>query len=408
MTDHCRVCDAPISAFMSFGQQPIANGFHSPDETGDEYFYELAPAFCESCGTLQIIDQPPAEAMFHDQYAFFTRTSRSMVAHFGDYAAWVAENFVGGPDPFVVEVGSNDGAMLENFAKTGTRHLGIEPSDNTAAEARRHGVETLCAFLNPETAKSVVETHGNADAVIAANVICHIPDVQAIAQAIDILLKDDGVFVFEEPYLGDMVENTSYDQLYDEHVFIFSLRAVSAWFKPFGMELVDALPQGTHGGSMRYVIARNGARAVSPRVAELTARETELGLDKPETFDAFRTACEESRDGLVKLLRQLNAEGKRVVGYGATSKSTTVMNYCGIGPDDIAFISDTTPIKQGKLTPGTNIPVRPYEEFAADYPDYAVLFAWNHKAEIFANEGDYVAAGGKWITFVPRVEVITE
>ena len=147
---------------------------------------------------------------------------------------------------------------------------------------------------------------------------------------------------------------------------------------------------------------------VSPRVAELTARETELGLDKPETFDAFRTACEESRDGLVKLLRQLNAEGKRVVGYGATSKSTTVMNYCGIGPDDIAFISDTTPIKQGKLTPGTNIPVRPYEEFAADYPDYAVLFAWNHKAEIFANEGDYVAAGGKWITFVPRVEVITE
>jgi len=390
---------------MSFGRMPIANAFLKPCQFGDEYFYELATASCGSCGTFQIIDQPDPGKMFHEAYAFFTRTSKRMVAHFADYAGWVQREFLDAADPFVVEIGCNDGAMLENFAKRGIRHLGIEPSANVAAEAARHGIRTTVSFFNSQTARQIRAHDEPADAIVAANVICHIPDLNEVARGVSELLADRGVFVFEEPYLGAMIEKGSYDQIYDEHVFIFSAGSVQNAFRRHGLDLIDVLPQATHGGSMRYVLAKQGARDARPAVAEAVAREVQQGLGRPETYETFRSRCESSRDALVDLIRKLRAEGRRVAGYGATSKSTTVLNYCGLGPQDIEFISDTTPVKQNKVTPGTHIPVLPYEAFVERYPDYAVLFAWNHEAEILAKEEKFAAAGGRWIKFVPEVIV---
>ena len=385
---------------------PIANGFLLPENFASEYFFELAPAFCENCKTFQIVDQPDPSVMFHDQYAFFTRTSQRMVSHFADYAGWVHANYVGKDDPFVVEIGSNDGAMLENFSKLGIRHLGIEPSANVAAEAKKHGVRSLVAFFGPETAKQVVDENGAADAIIAANVMCHIPDLNGVAQGADMLLTDQGVLIFEDPYLGAMVAKTSYDQIYDEHVFIFSATSVQAIFGRHGFELIDVLAQSTHGGSMRYVLGRKGHRTVSPNVATVLKAEQDQGLSKRATYDQFRRNCEASRTALISLLEDLRRAGKRIVGYGATSKSTTVLNYCGLTSYHIEFISDTTPIKQGKYTPGSHIQVKPYEAFVAEYPEYALLFAWNHAAEILAKEDAFTAAGGQWIGFVPKVGVI--
>jgi len=390
---------------MSFGRMPIANAFLTPCQFNDEYFYDLATAFCPACETFQIIDQPQAEQMFHEAYAFFTRTSRAMVDHFGVYADWVQQKFMGADDPFVVEIGCNDGAMLENFAKRGIRHLGIEPSANVAAEAARHGIRTDVTFFNLEVARRVRAQDGPANAIIAANVICHIPDINEVARGVAHLLATDGVFIFEEPYLGSMIEKGSYDQIYDEHVFIFSAGSVQNAFRPHGLELIDVMPQPTHGGSMRYVLARKGARRVAPAVQQAIASEAEQGLGRADTYESFRSRCERSRDELVKLIKGLRADGRRVAGYGATSKSTTVLNYCHLGPQDIEFISDTTPAKQNKFTPGTHIPVMAYEKFFGNYPDYAVLFAWNHEAEILAKEKGYAAAGGKWIKFVPEVKV---
>ena len=384
---------------------PIANAFLTPAQFDREYFYEMATASCPACHTFQIVDQPDPRQMFHEHYAFFTRSSKRMVAHFADYAVWVADQFLKEADPFVVEIGCNDGAMLENFAKRSIRHLGIEPSANVAAEAERHGVRTKVAFFGMQAAREVREGNGPADAIIAANVICHIPDINEIARGVGHLLADRGVFVFEEPYLGAMIEKGSYDQIYDEHVFIFSAHSVHNAFQPHGLELIDVVPQATHGGSMRYVLAKQGAYEPAPAVRQLLAREQELGLSDPATYDAFRERCERSRKALVGLVRSLRAEGKRVVGYAATSKSTTVLNYCGLGPADIEFISDTTPLKQGKFTPGTHIPVRPHEDFSANFPDYAVLFAWNHEAEIMEKETKFMDSGGKWIKFVPEVAV---
>jgi methylation protein EvaC len=288
----------------------------------------------------------------------------------------------------------------------GIRHLGIEPSENVADVARDQGIKTLSEFFNLELAKRLVKENGHADAVLSANVMCHIPDINSIAEGIAHLLKDDGVLIFEDPYLGDVVSKTSYDQIYDEHVFIFSATSVSTAFGRHGLELIDVLPQVTHGGSMRYVLAPEGSHPISNNVKDIHDKEFTMGLGKKETYEKFKKNCEKSKKDLVELLQQLREDGKRVVGYGATSKSTTVMNYCGIGPQHIEFISDTTPIKQGKLTPGVHIPVKAYEEFKGNYPDYALLFAWNHAKEIFENEGAFSDYGGKWIMFVPKVEIV--
>lgn len=401
----CRVCGSNIDAFMSFGRMPIANGFLEEAQFQNEYFFELAPAFCEKCNMVQIIEQPDPALMFHEEYAFFTRTSKHMVEHFRQYAQWVMNNYIEDSDPFVVELGSNDGAMLENFAASNIRHLGVEPSANVAKEAAKYGVNSIVDFFGLELAKQILAEHGSADVVMAANVMCHIPDLHAVGQGVAKLLKPKGVLVFEDPYLGDVIEKTSYDQFYDEHVYMFSANSVSNVFSQYGLELIDVLPQTTHGGSMRYVLANKGQRKVSASVKKQLEHEKKLGLQTPDVYQQFRINCEHNREELVSLLQKLKNEGSRVVGYAATSKSTTVLNYCAIGPELIEYISDTTPIKQGKYTPGSHIPVRPYSEFKNHYPDYAVLFAWNHKQEILANESDYLASGGKWIMFVPQVQV---
>jgi methylation protein EvaC len=235
--------------------------------------------------------------------------------------------------------------------------------------------------------------------------MCHIPDLPSVAAGARYLLKPDGVFMFEDPYLGDMIAKTSYDQIYDEHVFIFSATSIAHAFAPHGLDLVDVAPQITHGGSMRYTLAPKESRPATARVSEQLAKESAQGLERLETYLQFKRNCENSRTRLMQVLEQLRNDGKRVVGYGATSKSTTVTNYCGISAQHLEFISDTTPIKQAKLSPGAHIPVRAYTEFTRAYPDYALLFAWNHAAEIREKEKEFLAGGGRWIVYVPEVGI---
>jgi methylation protein EvaC len=385
---------------------PIANGFLSPEQFADEYFFELRVGFCPNCSMVQLLEQPDREKMFHENYAFFSSTSTRMAIHFKEFSDLVITHHLHSEDPFVVEIGSNDGIMLQNFANASIRHLGIEPSANVADVAIKKGVQTVSQFFDEDLARKIVAEHGQADAFLGANVMCHIPYMHSVVAGIAILLKPSGVVMFEDPYLGDIVEKTSYDQIYDEHVFLFSVASISYLFEQHGMQIIDVQPQNVHGGSMRYVIAHKGAYPISPAVQAQRERENLLGLQNAETFTQLRINIERSRDDLMAMLRKVKQQGKRVVGYAATSKSTTVTNYCGITPDLVEFISDTTPIKQGKFSPGTHIPVRPYEEFKARYPDYALLFGWNHGEEIMANETAFKSAGGKWIVYVPQVQVI--
>ena len=402
----CLICKTAIEPFINFGKMPIANGFLNPEQFAQEYFFELKVAFCPTCKMVQLTEQPDREKMFHDNYAFYSSTSTRMSHHFKTFAENVMKTYVNTGDPFVAEIGSNDGIMLQHFAKANIRHLGIEPSANVARVAMEKGVNSISKFFDEELAMQIVAEYGQADAFLGANVMCHIPYLHSVIAGIKRLLKPKGVVMFEDPYLADILEKTSYDQIYDEHAFYFSIASVDYLFSQYGFELIDIQPQNVHGGSMRYVLGHSGAYPVSPSVIAQKKKEELLGLSRGETYDGLRRKIEESREKLVSLLRDLKKQNKRVVGYAATSKSTTVTNYCGITPDLVEFISDTTPIKQGKYSPGVHIPVRAYEEFKKDYPDYALLFGWNHAEEIMEKEQAFRDAGKHWIVYVPEVNIL--
>lgn len=403
---NCRICQHQLDNIMSFGDMPIANRFLSAEDFRQEYFFELAVGFCPNCYMLQLLEQPQREAMFHDSYAFYSSTSSRMRDHFQDYADWVIQTYLPKEAPFVVEIGSNDGIMLQFFAAREIGHLGVEPSANVAEAAMKKGVRTEVAFFDQALAEKVLSRHGYADAILAANVMCHIPYLHSVASGAKKLLKRSGVLIFEDPYLLDILDKTSYDQIYDEHVFYFSITSLSGLFSQHDMEIIDAMRQEVHGGSMRYVIANKGQRPVSPRVLSQQRQEDERRLFSPEVYRGFRDDVERSRRELMTLLRATRKSGAKIVGYAATSKSTTVINYCGITPDLVEYISDTTPIKQGKYSPGMHIPVRSYEEFQRCYPDYALLFGWNHAEEIMAKEKEFMQAGGRWIVYIPEVKIL--
>lgn len=402
----CRVCNAEIEPFVSFGRMPLANGFLRPEDFATEYFFDLSFAFCTTCAMAQLVETVPREKMFHAHYPFFTASSARMTAHFQDLADDVRREHLTGPHAFVVEIGSNDGTLLRPFAERGIRHLGVEPSANVAAIARSRGVQTTSLFFDEAAARDIVREHGQADAIVAANCFCHIHDLHALASSVEILLKPRGAVIFEDPYLGDIIDTVAYDQIYDEHAYYFSVASVTAWLSRHGFELVDVQPQSVHGGSMRYVAGRHGALRVTPSVDAHRRREASRGLQHPGTFSAFNRSVTRSRDSLIRLLRDVKRDGRRVVGYAATSKSTTILNYCGISEDLVEFISDTTPLKQGRFSPGMHIPIHAPGAFAARYPDYALLFAWNHAAEIVEKERAFRNAGGRWIGYVPTVGVL--
>ena len=403
----CYICKNETVPFMTFGPMPIANGFLTENLFREEHFFEMSPAFCDKCKMFQLIEQPEPQQMFNENYAFFSGTSKLMANHFGEFANHVLDDYIkDGNDPFVVEIGSNDGIMLKHFAQKGIRHLGIEPSANVAQVAMDQGINTIVEFFDKSMAKKIVSEHGQADAYIAANVMCHIPYINSIAEGIKVLLKLDGIVMFEDPYLGNVIEKTTYDQIYDEHTFLFSVNSIQYLFNQFDMEVIDVEPQESHGGSMRYVIAHKGAKPVQANVYKQLEFERQLGLTESETFDAFRQSCEKYRLNLMELLNDIKAQGKSIAGYAATSKSTTIINYCGITSDHLDCIYDTTPIKQGKFSPGAHIPIKPHSDFKDNYPDYALLFGYNHEKEIMAKEQGFMNKGGKWITYVPEVKII--
>jgi SAM-dependent methyltransferase len=405
MHTECRVCDGKVREFIDLGRQPCANGFLLPEEAGTEVFFRLAVGICESCAMVQLLEEVPQDIRYNAEYRYLASGSAGHRKHFEENAYRFMENELTGPDAFIIEIGCNDGVMLSTIAQAGLSHVGVEPSANVAELASAKGINILNDFFDEQLAADIYSGYGPADVIFGANTICHISHVGSVFRGIDALLKPAGVFVFEEPYLGTVINQGAFDQIYDEHVFYFSVLSVHALAERYGFELVDAERIPLHGGEIRYTIARRGARIAQPSVASLLADEKAARLSAPETLERFRYTVEKSRDDLVALLRQIRSDGQRVVGYGAPGKSTTVTNYCGIGPDLVPFICDSTPAKQGCVVPGSRIPVRPPEAFADPYPDYALLFAWNHADEIMVKEQRFSRSGGSWIHYVPGVRI---
>jgi methylation protein EvaC len=323
-----------------------------------------------------------------------------MVRHFKNYFKWTKKNFLNKKSK-IIEIGSNDGSFLKNFKIHSFDHLGFEPSKNVADYSKKnYQVNIFNGFFNAKNIKKFKQYKSKTDLVCAANVICHIPNLNEVIKCIDYLLSKKGVFVFEEPYLGSMFKKNSYDQIYDAHVFIFSLHSVRSIFKDFGFDLINAIPQKTHGGSMRYVIARSNQRNIKANVKRLINKEKKLKLDKVETCFKFKKSCEISKKNFIKKLKYYKAKGKKIAGYAASAKSTTVFNYCDFGPNIVDYITDSTKEKIGKFSPGKHIPIVSINHFRKYPPDIAILCSWNHKNEIIKKEKSFKRSGGKWISHV--------
>ncbi len=402
----CRSCSETLTPIINFGTMPIANYFREHSDPPPATF-EMQALVCLGCSLFQLGDQPLPEDMFNGYYPFYTGLSKHMRQHFSSAFESILElNQDKDKDIFIVEIGCNDGTFLENALKNGVRHLGVDPSSNVVEKCQSKGVNAVKGFFGKEMAEKIIQNHGQANYVFAANVICHIPNVNEIFINIGKLLEHDGVFVFEEPYLFSMLELVSFDQLYDEHVFMFSATSVKNIAKLNNLELFDVEKQQTHGGSMRYFVGKIGQHQISRRLEECLNYEDESGVLNLDIYKKFAENCNKKKTELNNLLDSLKNAGKKVAGYAATSKSTTILNFCEIDSNLISFISDSTPDKIGKITPGSGIPIITHEEMIIRKPDYLVLFAWNHQREILSKEDRLVNLGISWIVFVPEVKIL--
>tara|TARA_R100000664_G_C2760104_1_gene150796 strand:- start:6501 stop:7724 length:1224 start_codon:yes stop_codon:yes gene_type:complete len=388
--------------FLDLGKQPIANDFIPGEEYESErYSFDLGVVYDDETHLVSLSEFVPPEKMFNENYVYHSSYSQTMRDHFKNLADTCSERF----NPLtVLEIGSNDGVFLNHWGNDYT--IGVEPCSNFAEITEELGYKTYPKFWNTELSNEIKESFENGfDLISASNCICHIQDLDDCFTAVHNLLSDRGVFVFEDPSLIETMKRNSYDQFYDEHAHIFSVTALEKLLERNGLFLFDVEPLSVHGGSNR-IFASKTETEKTDRMKEILKDESDYGLDKLSTYEEFAKRVEKSKEDLFNILKQFNERGYKVISYGATSKSTTVFNYCGIDDYLIQYITDTTEDKQGKYSPGVKLPVVSPEEGFDDEVDVAFLGAWNFEKEIREKESDYEKSGGLWITHVPEVRVL--
>ncbi|WP_300016269.1 class I SAM-dependent methyltransferase [Pseudonocardia sp.] len=404
----CRLCgSAELRSFLDLGATPPCELFLTAEAAeAAEVTYPLHVRVCDGCLLAQLPPLITPEETF-TEYAYFSSFATSWVEHARSFVDGAVGRLGLGAGSFVVEVASNDGYLLQHVVEKGIRCLGVEPSANVGQAARDKGVPTTTAFLSPETGADVRAQHGAADLVVANNVYAHIPDVVGFTEGLRALVADDGWVSIEVQHLLTLVQRTQFDTVYHEHFQYYTVLTAQRALASGGLALVDVELLDTHGGSIRlWARPLESAGEPSPRVAEVLAAEAAAGLHTAEGHDGFAEAVSRVRDDLVAFLIEARRAGKRVVGYGAPGKGNTLLNYCGIRPDLLAYTVDRNPYKHGRFTPGTRIPVLPPEQIAADRPDYVLVLPWNLRDEL-TEQLSYVRDwGGRLVFPIPTLEIV--
>jgi SAM-dependent methyltransferase len=404
----CRLCDGEaLDLVLSLEPTPPANAFVSADLVGSsQECFPLDVFLCRGCGHVQLLDVVDPTLLFAN-YLYVSGTSPVFVRHFEDYARDVIERFAPPEGALVVDVGSNDGTLLKFFQRAGYRVLGVDPARSIAERATADGIETLPEFFTPERARTLRSERGPAAVVTANNVFAHADDLSGLVEGIRALLDPrTGVYLFEVSYLVDVYEKTLFDTMYHEHLAYHSVAPLQRFFQRSGMELIEVSRVASHGGSLRGVAQVAGAsRPVGASVAAALAVEEHLGLARPETFHGFARRIAERKAALSTLLGDLKLAGKRVAGYGAPAKATTLMHHFGLGSETLDFVVDDSPLKQGLFTPGLHVPVLPATAVTERKPDYLVILAWNFAESILGKLGGFREGGGRAIVPLPNVEV---
>jgi len=400
----CRSCGSKdVELFLDLGDQPHCNRLIPPGlKDQREPCYPLRVGFCRSCTLVQIDHTIPKESMFTD-YPYVSGTTKTLVAHFKETAERLTRTYGLKPGDLVVDIGANDGSWLAQYQPLGLRVLGIDPAANVVELALKRGVPTWVRFFNDTTAEEIVSKEGKASLVTAAGVFFHLEELHSVIEGVKKLLTDDGVFVVQAIYLGGMLENLAFDQVYHEHLVYYTLKSIEALFAQHGLEVFEAGIVDIHGGSLEIHVAPKGKRPVGQSVLAMRADEAAKKFGEFETYETFAKNVWKLRDDLVALLQRYKAEGKSVYAYGAPAKGATLVNSFGIGPELVQQATEKNPMKVGYMMPGSRIPIIAEGE---KRPDAYLVLAWNFLSEFIAKEQDYFASGGEFIVPVPKLQVI--
>ena len=404
----CRFCGAKLQeTFVDLGMSPLCETYPAPkDFRRGEMYYPLHAYVCDRCFLVQLEEFESRENIFTD-YPYFSSYSDSWLKHAEDYCNKMIERFHLDAQSFAVEVASNDGYLLQYFAKRQVPVLGVEPAGNVARAAEQKGVPTLVRFFGAEVATELVAAGKAADLVTGNNVLAQVPDLNDFVEGLRILLKPHGVVTLEFPHLLKLIEHNEFDTIYHEHFSYFSLFTTIQIMQAHGLRVFDVEELPTHGGSLRVYIARaeDGSRTVSQAVAEILRAEERAGLVSREGYRNFAEKVKRTKLDLVEFLLRAAREGKSVAGYGAPGKSATLLHYCGIGKDLIQYTVDRSPHKQGRALPGTHIPIYHPDRIKEARPDYVVILPWNLKDEITSQLRYIRGWGGKFVVPIPQLTI---
>ncbi len=403
---HCRACGASrLAMILSLGETPLANALVEESRRGEpEPRYPLDLVLCEACSLVQITVTVPPEILFRD-YRYFSSFSDTMLKHADAIAGRLTTELGLGPESLAAEIASNDGYLLKAYVRRGVPVLGIEPARNVAKVAEEDGVRTIAEFFGADLGRKLAADGLRADVLHANNVMAHVPDIRGVLAGVEAFLKDDGRFVMETPYVRPMLDHCEFDTIYHEHLFYWSMTALSNVAASVGLTVVDVEDLPIHGGSIRVSMKRKGRGAPSQAVVERLATEKSWSVTAPSAYRPFADRVGQLKRELVALVSELKSEGHTIAAYGAAAKGSTLLNHFGIGKDVLDFVVDRSTHKQGRRMPGIDVPIVAAEELARRRPDYCLLLTWNFTDEILAQQKAYRDAGGKFIIPIPEVRI---
>jgi SAM-dependent methyltransferase len=405
---YCRSCRAKLDTpFLDLGCHPPSNAFIMESELNHERRFPLRVRCCPACRLVQADDVVSAEQIFNADYAYFSSFSTSWLAHAQRFATAAISRFGLDAGSRVIEVGSNDGYLLQYFAESGVQVLGVDPSDSAAAAARAHGIPTLTAFFGAQLGQRLRDEGRTADLMFGANVIAHVPDLNDFLAGFAPVLKPGGTVCFEFPHLLRLLEGIQFDTIYHEHFSYLSLTATEAALARHDLVVYDLEELPTHGGSLRlYCAGLSSAPPISDAVKAVHLAERQSRVTEAATLQRFAERVSEVKAGFLAFMATARERGQRVVAYGAAAKGNTFLNTCGVTDRDILCVFDRNPHKQGRLMPGSHIPVRPPEELAALRPDYVVVLPWNLIDEVQQQLSFIAEWGGRLVSAIPEIRII--
>ena len=406
---NCRHCKASVTeTFLDLGLAPPSNAYLSAVELSKpEKHYPLKVMVCTVCWLVQTEDYAEADELFSSNYAYFSSTSSSWLAHAARYTEKLTKMLDLDENKLVVEVGSNDGYLLNNFLTTGVSCLGIEPTASTAAVAKQLGISVLQEFFGEALGKRLASDGGQADLIIGNNVYAHVPDINDFTMGLKALLKPTGTITLEFPHIKELIAHNQFDTVYHEHFSYLSLCTVEQIFRGAGLRIWDVETLPTHGGSLRiYGCHFEDNRVTTNAVARLRNEEVRFGLQNLATYQKFQIQANKVKKDLLSFLIEQKKSGKRVAAYGAAAKGNTLLNYAGVKSDLIPLVCDAAIAKQGKYTPGSHIPILPPSTLSSEFWDFILVLPWNIVKEIMAENSELTASGTKFVVAVPEMRTL--